>query len=340
MLAHHSLENIICVIINRYKLKYNQLVIKNSNVINTVSSTISNTISNNIFKFKRESVMPGPFKSAGMQQTTSEEKISHAGNDTYNLYDTIRESMPQENDLFSEKIQSPAISSTGIAVLDRSIGGGLPCGSMTYISADPSCMAEIFLYQFTQSRKTYYFTTNRRPKYIIQDILNLKFDIDNIIFIDVYSEYYLTLAGEMADIAGNGKAENKLLEFIEHSLMHIGNDEQQGNINLVFDNFSFFMNLDINPRALRRLMHIMYEVSKETGTLTYLYGLKGSHPKHIENDILISADVIFEISLDMGADKMVTKLAIPKMRGMLPTSEVIKFKICDGVQIDTSKDIA
>ncbi len=284
--------------------------------------------------------MPGPFKSAENYQTVSEEEASYAGNDVHNLYDTIRESIPRKNDVFSGTIQCPAISSTGIAVLDRSIGGGLLCGSMTYISADPSCMAEIFLYQFTQSRKTYYFSTSRKPKYILQDILNLKFDIDNIIFIDVYSEYYLTPPDEIAGIQGNSNADNKLLEFVECSLMHIKNEEQQGNINLVFDNLSFLINLDVKPNALRKLMHIIYEVSKETGALTYLYGLKGSHPEHIENEILSSADVIFEISFDRGTDKMVNKLAIPKIRGMLPTSDVIKFKICDGVQIDTSKDIA
>lgn len=284
--------------------------------------------------------MLGPFKSAGMQQPVTGEQASCTENDAHNLYDTIRENIPPENVPGPETIPRLSILSTGISVLDRSIGGGLPCGSLTYVSADPSCMAEIFLYQFTQSRKTYYFTTSRRPKYLLRDIVNLNFDIKNITFIDVYSEYYLTSSGEMADIVGNDYADTKLLEFVEYNLKNIRNDDQRGEINLVFDNFSFFMNLRVNPGLLRRMMHIIYEVSKEADALTYLYGLKGSHPEHIENEILNAADVIFEISLDRGADKIVNKLAIPKMRGMLPIVEVIKFKICDGVQIDTSKDIA
>lgn len=279
--------------------------------------------------------MPGPFKSIEVQQHVTEEQTSYAENSGHALYDTILEDMsgPGTTPLSN-------ISSTGISVLDRSIGGGLPSGSLTYVLADPSGMAEIFLYQFTQSRKTYYFTTSRRPKYVLRDIVNLNFDIKNIIFIDVYSEYYLRSSDGMTDNIGNGHAETDLFKFVEYNLKNIRNDEQAGEINLVFDNFSFFMNLNVNPGMLRRMINIIYEVSKETDALTYLYGLKGSHPEHIENEILNAADVIFEISLDRGIDKMVNKLAIPKMRGMVPTVEVIKFKICDGVQIDTSKDIA
>ncbi|OPY16557.1 MAG: flagellar accessory protein FlaH [Methanomethylovorans sp. PtaU1.Bin073] len=284
--------------------------------------------------------MLGTSKSAEMQQNITEEDASNTYKDAHSLYDTIRESIPQGNKSVAENIAAPSISNTGISVLDRSIGGGLPCGSMIYVSADPSGMAEIFLYQFTQSRKTYYFTTGRRPKYVLRDILNLNFDIKNIIFIDVYSEYYLTPSGEMVDNVGNDYADTKLLEFVEYNLKNIRNEAQEGDINLVFDNFSFFMNLNVNPGLLRRMMNLIYEVTKETSALTYLYGLQGSHPEKIENEILNSADVIFEISLDRGADKLVNKLAIPKMRGMLPTPEVIKFKICEGVQIDTSKDIA
>lgn len=284
--------------------------------------------------------MLGTSKSAEMQQNITEEDASNTYKDAHSLYDTIRENIPQGNKSVAENIAAPSISNTGISVLDRSIGGGLPCGSMIYVAADPSGMAEIFLYQFTQSRKTYYFTTGRRPKYVLRDILNLNFDIRNIIFIDVYSEYYLTPSGEMVDNVGNDYADTKLLEFVEYNLKNIRNEAQEGDINLVFDNFSFFMNLNVNPGLLRRMMNLIYEVTKETSALTYLYGLQGSHPENIENEILNSADVIFEISLDRGADKLVNKLAIPKMRGMLPTPEVIKFKICDGVQIDTSKDIA
>ncbi len=96
---------------------------------------------------------------------------------------------------------------TAIPILDRTVGGGLPSGSVVYIFADAKSMAEVFLYQFTQARKTYYFTAERHPKYVMNDIKNYGFKPENITFVDIYSAYYITAQGEMVDNIGN--------EFVE-----------------------------------------------------------------------------------------------------------------------------
>ncbi|MEA3325425.1 MAG: hypothetical protein U9Q37_09915 [Euryarchaeota archaeon] len=46
-----------------------------------------------------------------------------------------------------------SIKSTGIFILDRNLGGGLPSGSVVDLSGDPKSMSETFLYQFTQTRE-------------------------------------------------------------------------------------------------------------------------------------------------------------------------------------------
>ncbi len=234
----------------------------------------------------------------------------------------------------------PVIVPTGIYVLDRNLGGGLPISSMVYFSADPRSMSEVFLYQFTQSRKTYYFTTSRKPKYVQQDIMNLNFNPYNIVFIDVYSEYYYTPLGDMIDNVGNEFVDSKIIEFTEYNLLNIQNEAKEEPVNIIFDNFSFFMGLNVNPGLLKRLTNLLYETTKETNSLTYLYGLKGSHDVTVENDILNAADVIFDVDIERKADKMISKLAIPKIRGMIPNAELIKFNVGEGVQIDTSRDIA
>ena len=235
---------------------------------------------------------------------------------------------------------APEILSSGIYVLDRSIGGGIPGGSVVYISATTKSMSEVFLYQFTQSRKTYYFCTERRPKYVQQDIVNMNFDTSQIVFVDVYGSYFMSQNGEMIDIGGNGFMDAKIVEFMEYNLKSILSEETDGEINIIVDTFTFFMNLNLNSGIVRRLMNIIYETTKETGGLTFLYSLKDSHDQKLENEIVNTCDAIFDVDIEKTGDKIISKLSIPKIRGMTPTAEMIKFKIGEGIQIDTSRDIA
>lgn len=82
----------------------------------------------------------------------------------------VLEQEPETKTFIEPKVAQPYLSpellSSGIFVLDKNIGGGLPAGSVIYLSAATKSMSEIFLYQFTQSRKTYYFCTERRPKFV------------------------------------------------------------------------------------------------------------------------------------------------------------------------------
>lgn len=240
----------------------------------------------------------------------------------------------------SEPVLAPDILSCGIYVLDRSIGGGIPAGSMVYVSAATRSMAEVFLYQFTQARKTYYFCTERRPAYIKQDIMNMKFDVSEVEFVDVYGSYFLSPQGEMVDNVGNEFVDAKIVEFMEYNLESILSDDSRGPVTIVVDTFSFFLNLNVNHGMIRRLLNVIYETTKQTGGLTFLYGLKDSIDKRVENEIFNTSDAIFDIEMENNADKIVNKLSIPKLRGMTPTAEIIKFKIGEGIQIDTSRDIA
>ncbi len=228
---------------------------------------------------------------------------------------------------------------TGIPILDRTLGGGLPSGSVAYIYADAKSMAEVFLYQFAQPRKTYYFTNGRRPIYVLRDIEGFGFKTSNIIFVDIYNEYYFTSHGEMVDSVGNEFVDAKIVEFTEYNLKKIMAEEEQ-DINIIFDSFSFYLNLKVNPGAIKRLINMVYEATKMLNCLAFLYGLKDTHEKNIENEILKSCDVIFDVELDKNLDKISNRLSIPKIRGRVPTVEMIRFKVGDGVQIDTTRDIA
>ncbi|MCD4806422.1 MAG: recombinase RecA [Methanococcoides sp.] len=277
---------------------------------------------------------------AVQERSTSEEVISKRKLDLCAVPKSLVSTRGQVPEPKTPVYKDPVISPTGIYVLDRNLGGGLPLSSMIYFSADPRSMAEVFLYEFTQARKTYYFTTGRRPKYIMRDIMDQHLDPSRIIFVDIYSEYYFTQLGDMIDNVGNEYVDSKIIEFTEYNLRNIQKDAGDEDINIIFDNFSFFMKLNVNPGLLKRLTNIIYETSKEINSMTYLYSLKGCYDKKIENEVLNASDVIFDVSVDCDRDHVISKLAIPKIRGMVPNSDILKFKISEGVQIDTSRDIA
>ena len=233
-----------------------------------------------------------------------------------------------------------SVKSTGIFILDRNLGGGLPSGSVVYLSGDPESMSEIFLHQCTQTRKTYYVVTGRKPQYVAQNIRSMGYDISEIAFIDIYSEYYLTAQGELVDNVGNEYVDNQIIDFMIYNLQNIEAEEESSDVNILFDTFSFFLNLNVNVGQIKKLMNVIYETTKELDGMTYLYGLKNTHDRALENEIINACDVVFDIELLRNSDEIVSRLSIPKIRGMAPITDMLKFRISDGIQIDTSTDIA
>ncbi len=259
------------------------------------------------------------------------------------LAETVTKKPSQSNNALAvsilDKVPQKQNRTTGISILDRTLGGGLPSGSVAFIHADATSMAEVFLYQFTQARKSYYFSNERRPVYVMHDIRNFGFKTEDITFVDIYSEYYISSHGEMVDNIGNEFVDAKIVEFTEYNLKKILAEEEQ-DINIIFDSFSFYLNLNVNPGLIKRLINLIYEATKCVNCLTFLYGLKNTHEKNLENEILKSCDVIFDVDSEKNSDKISNRLSIPKIRGRVPSIEMIRFKVGDGVQIDTTKDIA
>ncbi|MFB6186580.1 MAG: transcriptional regulator [Halobacteriaceae archaeon] len=57
--------------------------------------------------------------------------------------------------------------STGVEVLDRELGGGLPSGSLVAFIAPPASQAELILYELTSARETFYLSAVRTENGII-----------------------------------------------------------------------------------------------------------------------------------------------------------------------------
>jgi len=224
---------------------------------------------------------------------------------------------------------------TGIHLLDKRLDGGLPEDSLVCVYANPISMPEVFLYQFTTERKTYYVNTSRPPQYIQRNISSIGFNVENVQFIDVFTQYYLNEYGQF--VLEDKYRDKEIFDFIDHQLSEI---QEDGDYNVIFDSISFFMKLDVSKGLKEWLVNKLYILSKESKNLFYMYLMKGVHPVDIVNMVLDISDVIFDIDSERIGDRIVSRLSIPKIRNKAPMMETFKFYIGEGIQIDTSRDIA
>ncbi|MHC1581524.1 MAG: hypothetical protein ACXQT5_00605, partial [Candidatus Syntropharchaeia archaeon] len=65
---------------------------------------------------------------------------------------------------------------------------------------------------------------------------------------------------------------------------------------------------------IRRLTNIFYEVTKKSEGMGFLYVLRETHRKEIENELMNICDVVFEIELEKTGTKVISKFYIPKIR--------------------------
>lgn len=224
--------------------------------------------------------------------------------------------------------------SCGLPVIDDELGGGLEKGSLVYVIADSMAMAEVFLYYFVQNKTTYYFNTERKPDFIKENIEQLGFDTSLVKFIDVHKKYY-EQEDEILD-HGKGARDYMILDFVKKELGAITEKEP----NLVVDTITFFFNLNVKRVLIQELIDNLYNTTKKMGGLGFLYGVKDETRSPIENEVMNRCDAIFDISLMKKPERVVTQLTIPKARGRPIHGNILKFKIENGIIMDTSREIA
>jgi KaiC/GvpD/RAD55 family RecA-like ATPase len=225
---------------------------------------------------------------------------------------------------------------TGLSILDRTLNGGFPKGSLVYFSAEPITQPEIFLFEFTLPRKTFYFTTDKSEDNLKRHMSELNLSYENIEFFDIRQEYYDNIYVTSTE---HGEGERRLYELIDSKLDYIYSTGES-NYTIVFDHFSFLIDMNIDVHALKNLLHKIYEMDKERESTCILFVLKGVHDRRVETIFQNVCDVIFDVDVEKKGDKMSSKLSIPRIRGMPPLIEYIRFKVADRVYIDTSRDIA
>lgn len=236
--------------------------------------------------------------------------------------------------MMEQKLLMQRATPTGIALLDKRLDGGLPSGSFVCLYADPIAMPEAFLYQFACVSKSYYFTTNRPARFILRDMQSFRLDTKNVNFIDVFTQYYLNEFGQF--VVEDRYRDKEIFDFVADMLNQIAS---QG-ASVIVDSLSFFLNLEVEWGLKDWLLNKLYARSKETEMPVYVYLTKNVHPISVVYKVLDLSDVVINVESERVGERIISKFALPKIRGRRPINEYFRFLVEEGVQIDTSRDIA
>ena len=203
---------------------------------------------------------------------------------------------------------------TGIDVLDRKLGGGIPEGSLVAICAEPASQAELFLYELTATRGTLYLSLDRTAQAVTTSI-----------------EQTPTETGDptVRHISGEAPLDNagKLVSALPE------------NSNLIVDPLDV-LEAQEPPSRFRSFMNDLQNHIVNTGSLGVLHCLEGRAIPPLRDSTEHFADVIFRLETEITSDEVENRLAIPKFRGGRAPNDIIKLDLMEQVSIDTSRDIA
>ncbi|MCD2203605.1 RAD55 family ATPase [Halobacterium sp. KA-6] len=203
--------------------------------------------------------------------------------------------------------------STGVDVLDRELGGGVPAGTVVAYEAPPASQGELLLYELTRPRPTLYLTTNR-------------------------TEQAVRDAFEATD-APTGDPE----------VGYIPGADAIENARRAFRSVPPESTVIIDPAdALERADRGRYENfvnelgnhMRNVGGIAVLHCLDTDHAPELRGTTEHMADVVFKLRVEETNDEVETRLTVPKFRGGNALDSSIKLNLGERVQVDTSRDIA
>lgn len=203
---------------------------------------------------------------------------------------------------------------TGIDVLDRKLGGGLPAGSIVTLTAHPASQAELFLYELTATRGTLWLSLDRSTEAVRESIRNTP-----------------TVTGDptVRHISGEAPLDNagKLVSALPETS------------NLIIDPVDVLESQEHHSR-FRSFLNDLQTHIFNTNSLAILHCLDGHTIPALRDTTEHFADVVFDLETEIRNGKVSNSLSIPKFRGGQAPVDTIKLNLVEEVSIDTSRDIA
>jgi len=205
----------------------------------------------------------------------------------------------------------PDVVETGVEVIDRKLGGGIPRGAVVALSATAASQSELFLYEFVETRETVYLSTVRTPETI-----------------------ETTLAERGVDRGGVEVVRTDPAAPLDHARGVI--DDLPAETNLVVDPVSV---LEATGDGYREFVADLRRRTSEGGNVALFHCLRdGTTPDH-RRETLHVADLVFDLSTELDGQSVVNRLTVPKFRSGQSVDEVLKLDLTSEVEVDRSRNI-
>jgi KaiC/GvpD/RAD55 family RecA-like ATPase len=202
---------------------------------------------------------------------------------------------------------------TGISVLDRQLGGGIPAGSIVTLSADPASQSELFLQELTAARGTLYLTTIRSDQAVR----------------DAYDRATTRTGNPTIRDVGGDAPLDRANRFIR---------ELPENATLIIDAVDPLE--ESRSSRYREFLNELQTHMVNTQSIAILHALKGESVPENRDMSEHMADLVFDLRTEITSSEIQNRLAVPKFRGGRALEEPIKLQLSESVTIDTSRDIA
>ena len=201
---------------------------------------------------------------------------------------------------------------TGISVLDREFGGGIPSGSVVVLTASPASQSELILDRFARVRECRYLTTVRSVA-AVEATLTLEDADDETVVEDAAGDDPFAAVLEATE------------ELPEGGTVVVDSAEP----------------LEARDReAYGEFLNELQRRVDDADGLAVLHALK--QPSTDRNRVVTEqiADVVFDLRTTVTGTEIANRLVVPKFRGGAALEEPLKLKLTDSVAVDTSRDIA
>ncbi|RQG93858.1 RAD55 family ATPase [Natrarchaeobius chitinivorans] len=202
---------------------------------------------------------------------------------------------------------------TGIDVLDRKLGGGLPPGCVVAYDASPASQSELLLYELTAARGTLYLSTERSDGAITTAIESSPSSVGNPTVRRITGEEPLEEARQFVDALPDGA-------------------------NLIVDTMNVLERTDTDDYV--SFLNGLKDRMLETSSIAVLHCLKEPSQPANRTRTHHAADAVFDLRTTVAGTELENHLTIPKLRHGNQPTETIKLELTEEVAIDTSRDIA